>query len=53
MKKVNSNSGYFLERLVTAVLLTCVLMVDRQALPQTPAFSFSQSNDFPRSWFIS
>ena len=53
MKKVNSNSGYFLERLVTAVLLTCVLMVDQQALPKTLTFSFSQSNDFSRAWFIS
>ena len=52
MMKVKSNWGYFLERLLTAVILTGLLRVYQQALPLSFTLPFSLSNYFPGSEFM-
>ena len=52
MNKVKGNWGCFLERLLTALLLTCLLRAYRQALPLSSTSSFSSLNYFPDSGLI-
>ena len=52
MRKVNSNWGYLVERLLTAVILTGLLRVYQQAIPFSFTFPFSLFNYFPGSGFM-